>query len=166
MFFKYEIEQAWELLDGKLANKESWESNLGNKGKTKTDYDCVRKFWDTGDSKVLTNHFNMDSIDMMQVHEQFTKHFSVPRSKWVKHEGSDEIVASATPEVKPSFKAAKNSNIEEFVVGFNQEQKRPFSMFPLKKWVEKRGTNELKELIEPDLPKNNVINLKENYPYY
>ena len=44
VFLKIDIEKAWELLDSKLANKESWESNLGNKGKTKTDYDCVRKF--------------------------------------------------------------------------------------------------------------------------
>ena len=160
MFLKYELEQAWELLDGKLANKESWESNLGNKGKTKTDYECVRKFWDTGESEALTNHFNMGYIDMMQVLEQFTKHLQVPKSKWVKHEGPDELVALATHEDKPLFKAANNSNIEEFLVGIKQEQKGPFSMLPVKKWVHKRGTNELKELMEPDFPRNNIIQLE------
>ena len=160
VFLKDNINKTCDLLDGKLVNRESWELNLGNKRKTKIDYDCVRKFQDTGESEALTNHFNMDSIDMMQVLEQFTKHLQVPKSKWVKHEGPDELVASATPEDKPFFKTAKNSNAEEFIVGIKQEQKRPFSMLPLKKWVQKRGTNELKELMEPDFPRNNIIQLE------
>ena len=33
-------------------------------------------------------------------------------------------------------------------------------MSPLKKWVQKKGMNELKELIEPDFPRNNIIQLE------
>ena len=156
MLLKYNIEKTWELLDDKLANKESWESNLGNKGKTKTDYDCLRKFCDNGESEDLTNCFDMDSTDMMQVLEQFTKHLQVPKSRWEKHEEADEPIASVIPKVEPSLKDAKNSNTEKFVVGFNQEQKRPFSMFPPKKSVQKSEMNELwhpdPEIEFPHLP--------------
>ena len=104
----------------------------------------------------------MDSTDMMQVIMQFTKHLQVPKSRWEKHEEADEPIASVIPEVEPSPKDAKNSNTEKFVVGFNQEPKRPFSMFPPKRWVQKRGTNELKELMEPDFPRNNMIQLEKD----
>ena len=45
---KYTIEEACGLLDDKLHNKEIWEPNIGNEWRTKTDYDCVNNFLETG----------------------------------------------------------------------------------------------------------------------
>lgn len=101
----------------------------------------------------------MDSNDMMQVLEQFTKHLQVPESNWEKHEGPDELIASAILEKEPLLKTARKTDNEEYVRGIKQDQKRPSVMFH-PKYVQKKGVNELKELMEPDLPKNNVIQLE------
>ena len=50
VFMKYTIDQAWELLNDIRMNKEAWLEDLGNKGGTEVEYDCIQDLIDAGNA--------------------------------------------------------------------------------------------------------------------
>ena len=70
---KYTIDQAWELLNDMRMNKEAWSEDLGNKGGTEVEYDCIQDFIDAGKLDKLSETLHMDSDIILQLIKRYSQ---------------------------------------------------------------------------------------------
>ena len=66
-------------------NKEAWSEDLGSKGGTGVEYDCIQYFIDAGKLDKLSETLHMDSDIILKLIKWYSQFLHLPNKNWIKY---------------------------------------------------------------------------------
>jgi hypothetical protein len=81
-FITSKVPEAFEVLEGKLANHEAWGSNEEEEGKVEVDFDCIKAYLNSGRVKQISNELYLDPDVVLRFVQSYVEHMEFPKRKW------------------------------------------------------------------------------------
>ena len=140
-----------KLLNDMRMNKEAWSEDLGNKGGTEVEHDCIQDFIDAGKLDKLSETLHIDSDIILQLVKRYSQYLKLPKKNWIKYTPRKEVATIHVPEE------------EEHVVEEKETPYEPPLPFPEAKRIhEERYEAKLRAgLLEEEAPPKTYHDKKE-----
>ena len=159
-FIEINMHDAWNLLETIHHNKETYNEWEQNKTNGPVDYDCIRKFLNTGKEEYLTESFKLDHETIVRIIKAYAEYLQVPRH-WYHFEPPDARSFMITVvESKLTQEKEMQQSIQEPNLALKKEgplNKRKEKKMERNVSVIKSNIGIVKELMEPEEVDDEVV---------